>query len=383
MRKLLLFLLLFASNFSHAQSGNLAFNIDGYGNIDCNVNINLDTIHSSENRVVSILLPFKIDDDLQLEIPDDLIYSFKIISKKYTLITIYVDKNITELNYKIQSINNYAQTVEGKAKIEVDYNYKDIPATIKKLCNEKKVFFQFNIKWITPKKLSDEEVSFFPREAIQRDSTNSFSIAYEKLKRDDKNAWFVYPNFKTNNDQQLQFYFLLLIGILTGLVHLNPIYERKEKVIRLQAGIGVLIIIVFTVLYFILPKTSFIVIKLVAAPILPHVVILIIGILYLKFTTKNLWKISGMIKDESNEPISYADILLYAGDQDLKDPKKKPLKKLFELNNGRFEFTIYNRKSKSYKIQVCKPDRITEEIEIPNDRAKSYDLPQAIILKRK
>ena len=77
----------------------------------------------------------------------------------------------------------------------------------------------------------------------------------------------------------------------------------------------------------------------------------------------------------------YADVELFWESEDLASSKAKPYKRLFDLDNGRFEFTFLNRSSKAYKIRVSKHNRETSVIQIPEDRPKSYELPYAIILK--
>jgi hypothetical protein len=376
-------LILFLHHSSNAQRGTLNFQIDGSGNVDCSVTLNLDSVsRNSPEGCYLLLLPFTIDNDSQLKIQDDLIYTFRTISKKYSLVTLLLNSKQHSLRFSVNSINNYLETAEGKSKIEIDLNYKDIPEIISDLKSKQQLFSGFDIIWRTPRKLLDEEVSIYPAAKIKRDSLNSFLVAYKELPISDKTTWFVYPNFKGNSDQHFQFYILLLVGFVTGFAQLNPIIERKSKTVKYQFIIALSVTLLLVILYYTIPNTSNIVLKLVAAPLIPHLVYIFCGILYLKISKRYLWKISGVVRNDANEPMRFANVHLYDVSADLTSSKTKPLKFLYELNEGRFEFAILSTRAKAYKIRLEKPHYHEQIIDIAETRDKSFELAQSVTLMK-
>lgn len=383
MRKFLVFIILFLINkFCYSQQNQLSFQIDGYGSIDCNVILNvLNSPIETSTKSIYVLLPFKIDNEIQLKIADDLTYTFKTLSKKYTLINIILDSTQTKVLFTVQGINNYLINSDGRAKIEVDFSYADLPKTVGKMLQENnQIIYKFDVCWKTPKKLTDEEITFFPPELVKRDSTDSFIIKYSDIERAaNKNTWFIYPNFKSGSDQVIQFYLLLVIGTFTSFTQINFIIERKKRILYIESIIAISIIIILLLLFIFLPSSSFNIVKLISAPIVPSILIIFSGVAFLKITEKKLWKISGVIKNESNEPLAYADIELFKASQDTTDDK--PIKKMDQLNNGRFEFILHRNFTTAYKLKISKGNRETIEIDIPETRERSYELLQTITLK--
>lgn len=381
-RFLILLLILLINTFCYSQQNQLSFQIDGYGNIDCNVVINaINTPTNTTTKPLYILLPFKIDNEIQLKIADDLTYTFKTLSKKYTLINVILDSSQTKLLFNVQGINNYLLNSDGRSKIEVDFSYADLPKTIGKMLQEKnQVIYKFDVQWKTPKKLTDEEITFFPPDLVKRDSTDNFITKYSDIEKTaTKNTWFIYPNFKSGSDQGIQFYLLLLIGTFTAFTQINFIIERKKKILNIEGIIGICSIIILALLFISLPPSSFNVVKLIAAPIVPSIIVILLGVIFLKITEKKLWKISGIIKNESSEPLAYADVELFKASQDTS--KDKPVKKMDQLNNGRFEFILHRNFTIAYKLKISKGNRETIEIDIPANRERSYELKQTITLK--
>lgn len=365
------------SSFLYSKdSGILEYQIDAFGGVDCKVEM---TFEDPEKSSKFILLPFRINSDAQLRIPDDIVYSFKKISRKYTLLTLIVPPDLKKFTFSVASINNSEPAPGGRAKVTADFSYKDIPSVLKKMLLNNDLFYQFSIKWTTPKKLELEEISRYPEGKVKADSSNSFFIAFSSLESD-RRTWFSYPNFKSSNDQNIQFLVLLLIGIVTGLAQLTPILERKSKTVKYQGIAGVVLLIAIVALYILIPKESFIIVKQVSAPIIPHIVYILGGLIYINVTAKFLHKISGIVEDEFGKPLRYADIGLYKIESDVFNDK--PIKELIELDNGRFEFKFLDKSMKAYKIKISKDNRETILNDIPLNRAKAYELPKVIILKK-
>jgi hypothetical protein len=333
-------------------------------------------------RPIYILLPFKIENDLQLKIQDDLTYTFKVLSKKYTLINAILDTSQKNLAFSVQSVNNNIITIEGRSKIDIDFSYLDVPKNIYKSIEENIIIHKFNVQWKTPRKLTLEEISSYPSGLFAHDSANSFDINFSELeKRSTKNTWFVYPNFKVNSDQSIQFYLLLLIGLFSAITQLNFIFDRKLKILNIEAIISFFIIAVVCALHILLPPSATKVVRMVAAPIVPSIFTILVGVLFLKITENRLWKISGIIKNETGEPLAYADVELFHTTQNLSNDNEKPFKKMDQLTNGRFEFTLLQKSPVAYKLKISKTNRETKIIEIPVPRDKSYELPFAITLQ--
>ena len=76
----------------------------------------------------------------------------------------------------------------------------------------------------------------------------------------------------------------------------------------------------------------------------PRLGVVLVGLIFIKITKKYLYKITGIIRDESYDPLKYADVELFEFQQDA-ESFKKPKKGIFELENRRFEFSFLDKSS--------------------------------------
>ncbi len=373
------------TNLSVAEENYLEYRIEGLGAINAKVFINFKNDSAWANNFTQnkfspcyILLPFNIQDIQQLQIREDLIFTFKILNNKYTLISTFIEKDVKQLDFTVVNPTRPLMTSEGKPKIYIDFRYSDLPESIIDISKSNYFYYIFNIKIYTYRRFDDDAISQNPDIPFIRLNDNEYFLERERIKNNE--SWFVYPNLQSEIEQKILFVVLMLFGLLTAFFQYFPIKGRNQKFFNIGIIISLLIIALYIILYFSLPSFIFNTIFFFSGPIIPHIIMVIIGYSSLKYSEKYLVKIYGTVMDEGKNSIQSAQISLYYQNSEISD--KKPIKELVELNNGNFSFNFIEKKKKKYKIQILKhnyEETIIEHIEVKN---KVFESPHPILLKK-
>lgn len=380
----LIVFLLFISNIYAANDNYLEYKIEGTGEINAEVYINFsnDTLwgnnfNGNEYSPCYILLPFNVEDKNQLQIREDLIYTLKSINNKYTLIATFLEKDIKELKFTVLNPTRPLLTSEGKPKIYVDFRYSDLPNSLKDQLEKSYFYNTFDIKIRTQRRFNDDELSQNPNIPFKRVNDNEYVLEKNRIKNNE--SWFVYPNLQSEIEKKFLFVLLILFGILTALFQYFPIKERNRKFFKVGLIISAVILLVIFILWIFLPSYIFKTLFYYTGPIFPHILMILIGFFFLKYSEKYLVKIYGTVKDDE-KGIQSAQIFLYQQDSDM--DKDKPIKELVELNNGNFSFSFIEKKKKKYKIKISKHKYEAVLIENIEIKDKVSELEKPIVLKK-
>ena len=215
--------------------------IDDVGRANCNVQVDLslrtkwmDFLKEDQNPIVPVyvILPFRITDPALLQVPEHLFFTLKIpeIARDYSLVTVFIPRQMNSLTFSVKSAINPTLTVEAKSKLTIDFFFRDAHEALLAFMKRQNSVSDFDILVRSNIKLSNDEISSEPLVAFQRisDDPTEFLATFDRIPINNKRVAFIYPNLGSRKEKQFLFLILLIIGAGTSLFQLFPIKRRHK-----------------------------------------------------------------------------------------------------------------------------------------------------------
>ncbi|WP_318505802.1 hypothetical protein [Photobacterium leiognathi] len=320
------------------------------------VNILIENNELSKSRPVQngkpygftlLLIPFQSSKDWHIESAQDITVSNISTFKGYSLISvIFPNTKSDDLLITINNAAKLSENREGKAKLIVDLNYPYLSGAVKELTDLNFVFSEWKYIFRLLKKYENDELSK-SHNSIVRTGDKTFEISPANINPlKDKKVWLVFPNGRQKALDTGKLVISLFVGLLTIILQFSPIRERKLSVILAILAVSGLIVGVS--IYYAHYLSKGFELAVWGAALIPHVVMSIIGTIYVLIARQKQAIISIPIQKDG-APIEFGEILLLGKDGN----NWIQIDKLEKLVNGNGYFHIWLKaKYSAYKVKA-------------------------------